>query len=204
MTKQVFTECVQKLIKTINDIDLRDRDVYMNWLAQTYYYTSNSERLLRTFAEDSNIEGVKQRWLAHADEESGHENLALSDLKKMGGRLEDFPELQITKDLYEKQLPISKKTNGIAPFGWALALEGMAANINEDYVIDIMVKHGKNATRFAKVHAEEDEDHIVKALEMVSQLGDNKEIEDNIKLTTDIYCELLLQCFELAHRKQAA
>ena len=32
---------------------------------------------------------------------------------------------------------------------------------------------------------------------MVSMIGDNKEIEDNIKLTTDVYCRLLMTCYEI-------
>ena len=197
MTKKIFTDCVQRLIKTFNEIDLTDQSVYMNWLAQTYYYTSHSEQLLNTFANDSQNLDIKNRWLSHANEESGHENLALSDLKRLGGNIEDYPELQITKDLYEKQVGISKRSSGIAPFGWALALEGLAAYVNDDYIEAISKAHGKKATRFIRVHAEEDEDHIEKALDMVSMIGDNKEIEDNIKLTSDIYCQLLMTCYKI-------
>ena len=198
---QVYEQCVAKLIKTINEIDLTKSEVYKEFLAQTFFYTSHSEMLLRTFARDAENEAIKGRWLSHADEESGHENLALSDLKRMGESIDSFSELQSTKDLYEKQLPISKKTKGIGNFGWALALEGMAANINEDYVKSIIETHGLPATRFVKVHAEEDQEHIEKAIEAVSSLGVNDDIEANMLLTTEIYCQMLLDIRDRAQKK---
>jgi pyrroloquinoline quinone (PQQ) biosynthesis protein C len=202
--KELLEANVQKMIATVREVDLTNPEVYKWFLAQTYYYSSQSESLLRHFSECAKIPELKKRWLAHADEEAGHENLAMGDLKRMGESIENYPELMETKKVYEVQRKIALESDGIAPFGWALALEGFAAYVDKKLVEDVRNAHGERCAKFIIVHSEEDPDHLESAFKAVELLGDTEGVKKNIELSADIYCEMLRACARMANNKAVA
>ncbi|MFG1499361.1 iron-containing redox enzyme family protein [Halobacteriovorax sp. XZX-3] len=192
--ESLLNECVTQIIEEVRAIKFEDENVYANWLAQTYYYTSVSESILRTSAKHCKSEELSKRWLEHADEESGHENLALSDLKSLGYNICDFQEYEETKIFYQSQFYYANTYGGESVFGWVLALEAFAANLPQIIVNNLIQKYGKSATRFMKVHTDEDIEHIKKALEAVNQLPNKDIIINNMKETTKRYIRLLQAC----------
>jgi pyrroloquinoline quinone (PQQ) biosynthesis protein C len=198
MLKQILNESIHKMVEKTKQIDNLNPEVYKWWLAQTYFYTSHSEKLLRYFSENSSNELIAKRWLAHADEEAGHENMAIGDLKRMGGKIEDYIELPETSALYKTQYFIAKETHGIANFGWALALEGLAAHMCKDMIDQMVEAHGENCMKFILVHVNEDPAHLDAALEVVSQIGATDQIIQNIQNTAYYYCKMLDELEEFA------
>lgn len=189
--QQVYTRVVQNMIDAIIALDLSNEENYRHWVAQTFFYTSHSEDLLKYYAQCAENPDVKARWSAHAQEEHGHENLALADLKGLGRSPDLYQEYASTRELYQSQYAIAEQTQGIANFGWAIALEGLAAGIPETYVNKIMNRYDKTCTRFVKVHTQEDPEHIVKALEVAEKMPGKEAIINNIKLTGEIYIKIL-------------
>lgn len=192
--EKLLNRCVTEMINEVKAINFKNEAIYANWLAQTYYYTSVSEEILRTSAKHCQSEAIAQRWLEHADEESGHENLALSDLKKLGYKIEDFEEYEDTKLFYQSQFFYANCQGGESVFGWVLALESFAANLPEEIVEELIGVYGKSATRFLKVHTEEDISHIQKALEAVNHLPNKEVIIENMLETSKRYIKVLRAC----------
>lgn len=202
--RTLVNNCVQRLCDEITKADLTDTETYANWLAQTYFYTSSSEEILRFSAKTSKDKETSDRWLEHADEETGHENLALSDLKKLGYKIENFSEFEETRIFYQTQIFNAQLLGGESVFGWVLALEAFAANFPEDYLKKIINKHSKPACRFLIVHTNEDIEHIEKAFESVENLDDLELIIQNMELTTQRYINILRKCAAEAKTKKKA
>ena len=93
---------IKQLSHAIDQVRWEDKQVYGNWLAQTYYYTRHTTRMLSLagsyFYEDE--QKLHERFLTHAGEEMNHELISLGDLKKLGFTLKDFPELPSTRSFY--------------------------------------------------------------------------------------------------------
>ncbi|MFG1492059.1 hypothetical protein [Halobacteriovorax sp. ZH4_bin.1] len=202
--RTLVDECVTKLCDEIVKADLTDELTYANWLAQTYFYTSSSEQILRFSAIKSKDKETSERWLEHADEETGHENLALSDLKKLGHDIKDYHEFEETRLFYQTQIYNAQLLGGESVFGWVLALEAFAANFPEDYLKNIINEHSKAASRFLIVHTNEDIEHIEKAFESVEKLDNLELIIENMELTTQRYINLLRKCSEAAKSNRIA
>ena len=189
--KSIYQLVVDDLVNEISRIDLTNVNLYRDWVAQTYFYSSHVEDLLTLFSSCAEIPEVRDRWQAHVGEEQGHEKLALADLKALGCEVRQFREYDSTRRLYEPQVPIAKATAGVGNFGWTIALEGMAANVPGDYLALVVAAHGKKCTRFLELQAQEDPEHIMKALEIAGKMETGRNIIDNIIMTGDAYITML-------------
>lgn len=171
---------------------------YAEFLAQTYYYVAHSTRLLfaaavRFTPED---QALYHRFIEHSGEENAHELLALGDLKKLGFSIENFPELPQTRSLYEIQYYKIEHLDPTAIMGYILALETMAAREIQETRIKLLETYGKPCINFIRVHADEDPDHIEKAMEVIKSLreGRLKAIDENLEQTAFLYSEMLRAC----------
>lgn len=196
--KKLVDEQINEMINVFTSMNLESRDVYANWLAQTFFYTSSSEEILRFCAEKSVESDMAQRWLEHADEEAGHENLAHGDLKRLGYKIEDFSELEETRLFYQTQFFMAQKYSGESVLGWVLVLEAFAASVPKEFIEKMISIHGKPATRFMFVHSNEDVEHVEKAYKAVEKLENIDLIIENIKMTKKRYIDVLHKCQSLA------
>ncbi|PSW20225.1 hypothetical protein C9I98_09220 [Photobacterium sanctipauli] len=186
-----YNQVVSSMVEAIEQFDLCDSKRYKHWLAQTYFYTSHSVTLLDLFSQAASDESIKRRWSTHSTEEQGHENLALADLKSMGGNIDTYIELPSTRALYFNQIAIAKSTNGVGNLGWAIALEGLAANVSKEYVENILKIHGEKSTSFIQVHIEADPDQIDKALRLANSVNEQQSIIQNLTMTGNQYIAML-------------
>lgn len=192
-----------KISMTSMSIALRNypwnnKRAYAEYLAQTYYYVSHSTRLLAASAARFSLEdqGLHKRFLKHTDEENSHELLALRDLQKLGYSISDFPELASTKTLYEIQYCKIEHTDPAALMGYILALETLAGNDLGWLKDKITGLYGIDCAKFIQVHADEDPDHIEKALKVIEGLRPDRlgDININIEQTAHCYNEMLIAC----------
>ncbi|RZF21115.1 hypothetical protein DAY19_14140 [Halobacteriovorax vibrionivorans] len=194
--KKLVDNEVAEMIDFFMAANLESREVYANWLAQTYFYTSSSEDILLFCAEKSKKSDMAKRWLEHADEEAGHENLALGDLKRLGFKIENFIEFEETKLFYQSQFFLAQKYSGESVLGWVLILEAFAASVPKEYIDKLISIHGKPATRFMFIHSNEDVEHVEKAYQAVEKLDNLDLIIENIKMTKTRYLSMLKKCNE--------
>ena len=74
-------------------------------------------------------------------------------------------------------------------FGYIFMLEGLSVAHGAWIYERVTQAHGKEAASFVKLHANEDEDHMEKAFDVVSQLGERELglIRENYLFTCSIY-----------------
>lgn len=174
-----------------------DADVYARWLEQTYFYVRHSTRLLAAasarFQQDPRGDVLHYRFAAHIREERKHEQLALTDLKRLGHPTEGLIELPATKMFYEPQYYKVNYLGPITLFGYILPLEAVGPECGQQIIDTVTAAHTKRCASFVQVHANEDPDHLEKAfaiLEQTSEL-DRALIVSNIEQTAYGYVQML-------------
>jgi pyrroloquinoline quinone (PQQ) biosynthesis protein C len=197
MRKQIaWTNKVLK--EASRDFPWHNKEAYAHYIAQTYYYVSHSTRLLGLAASrlGPDRENFHKRFMEHAGEEKGHHILALNDLKALGKSLEDLPLLPETAAFFEPQYYKIEYQSPLALLGYILCLEAFAVADGRRIYQEIEKAHGKAAGTFMKVHAEDDPDHVQKALKVTEGL-DEKEmafIERNLIQTCHSWINLMKAC----------
>ncbi|MEQ1724162.1 MAG: iron-containing redox enzyme family protein [Pseudobdellovibrio sp.] len=158
---------MNQLVDLFKKQDWSNKKFYSSWLAQTYYYTSYSTRMLAFAAgwsEKTNKTYFK-RSVVHISEEQGHELIALNDLKVLGESIENYPELGITRAMWESQF-VKIQKDPVMLLGYILALETLAVKTNEFHGM-LKQHYNEDALKFVKTHADDDPDHVEEALEQI-------------------------------------
>ncbi len=195
--KSLLHACGAQLGQAVDRFPWSDRSAYADWLAQTYYYVRHSTRLLAAaaarFAQDDRGSALHSRFLAHMAEEKRHELLCAHDLKKLGASLENFPEHHATRMFYEPQYYKVAYQSPIALFGYILPLEVIGPLHGTRIVGPLMRDHGDKCVSFLKLHAEEDIQHLDRALEMLEGIARSERelVEENMQQTTHAYVVML-------------
>lgn len=193
-----YKSSVANMSDAIRNYPWDSKFAYAQYLAQTYYYICHSTRLLAASASrfSQNDQSMHKRFLKHTDEENSHELLALRDLQKLGYKIQDFPELAQTKTLYEIQYFKIEHCDPAALMGYILALETLAGDDFKWLKEKTTGLYGKECSKFIQVHADEDPDHIEKAVNVIESLNPDRhvQIDMNIEQTAICFVDMLLAC----------
>ncbi len=169
--KSSLQEIIDPTFETCIKSHWENKSFYAQYLSQTYYYTFHSCRLLALAAAHTGAHqsDYYKRSVAHIAEEAGHDNLALTDLKRIGGKIEDFPELPTTKAFWQPQYFLTNQSS-TALLGYILALEWLAVATYPTILPKTRSLYGDKCTNFIRVHAEDDPDHIDKCFEQIEKV----------------------------------
>lgn len=202
MKAEYYQLPVELMGKTIAKMDVSNLQVYGNFLAQTYYYVSHSTRMLAFGAGlmKRSEENHFRRFIKHISEESSHEVLAERDLQDLGMKPTDFYHLPETHALWEPQYYKMLHEGPLSLMGYIIALEYFSCTHLPAVYKHIQDTHGTKAGRFIKLHAEEDPDHIQKAIELTSTLSPDLQetILVNIVQTAKTYSLMVDTCIQSA------
>jgi hypothetical protein len=190
----------QKELSKTKDLFLNfpweDPRAYAEWLAQTYYMVNHSTRLVALAGAYAPFtdENMHCRFIDHAKEERGHALIAISDMKKLGYSLEDFPSLTSSDCMYQVQYYWIQHRGAVAFFGYTLALESLAAEIGTEVYQKVLKAHGEKATVFLKIHTLDDVGHMEKAMKQLSHLKEDEKalVAENLKISASIYRNMLI------------
>lgn len=194
--KSLFEQNLNHLSDTARTYPWENQQAYASWLANTYHYVCNSTRILALAAAHMppQLTLLSNRFIAHAAEETGHEKLLERDLKSLGYEPKDFPVSHEMK-LYHASLYywMSPAGNPIGLIGWILSLEGIAAKLGPWGHETTQKIYGTKATNFLRVHAEEDPDHLNKALQAASMFNESQLdlVADSMNMYSQQYAEIL-------------
>lgn len=190
-----YHSAVNSMVEAFKKYPWENKQAYAEFLAQTYYYVCHSTRLLAVAAGRFNQEdqAFHKRFLKHTDEENSHELLALRDLQKLGFDISEFPELPQTRTMYEIQYYKIEHIDPAALMGYILALETMAGIVLGPVKERLFELYGQDCAKFIQVHADEDPDHIQKALAVIEKLreGRHKAIDHNLEQSAICYVDML-------------
>jgi len=195
MMKEILnSEKVKQLERTFQDMPWTNKEFYKNWLAQSFYYTTHSTRMLAFAAgwSPTDEQNYYRRSLTHIREEQSHDLLAVRDLEKLGSKREKYEELEICRSLWEPQFYKMQRNPKIL-LGYILALENLAVLTFPKLNQTLLETYGKDATHFVRVHAEDDPDHVEEAIHQIEACTEEEqqEIRKNFDQTCVAYRLLL-------------
>jgi thiaminase len=176
-------------------LDFADPDLYANWLAQTYYFVSHSVRLSALGASRLDVDHpLSRRMVAHTREEAGHHLLAKRDIEALGRDLRDYPQFGVTSAFYQAQYYVVLFEDPAHLIGQILMLEAVSVELGSWMHALVHDRHGEAASRFVKVHAQEDQDHVQKAIAAVNDLppAQREGVAKNFRQTCEMY-QLILR-----------
>ena len=197
--QSVLNECVDQLNGGLESFPWDHAKAYADWLAQTYYYVRHSTRLLAAsaarFSFDERGNMFHHRFGVHLAEEKKHELLALHDMRAVGFDLKSFSEHHVTRMFYEPQYYKVEHLSPVILFGYILPLEAMSASKGKWVLDRVTQSHGDGCAAFLKVHAEDDVEHVQKALRVLEGAPPHEIalIERNLRQTTFGYLAILAE-----------
>lgn len=191
-------EICGEAVKNLIEAPWESGEFYREYLAQTAFFVNHSTRLLALCAAYCNEEKqvFHQRFLSHAAEEKGHEKLVFMDLKNLGTDLRNFSESSATMSLYQPQYYWIQFKSPVAFFGYIFCLELIAEQAGPIVAKDVTEIYGARCTHFVRVHAEEDQDHIEKAIKMVEEINgiDEQYALENLIQSCENYNRIIEHC----------
>lgn len=192
MNEKEILKALDPVANRLGELALHtDRDMYAQWLAQTYFFVKHSIPLLELAIQKSSNPSFIARGKEHLKEEAGHDKVALSDLRNLGVKAEELKEWQWTKDFYNRQYELVSQ-KGELLLGYILALEGLAI-LSAPAAGPVIEVYGNKATKFAKIHVEEDQEHLPHAIKQTLELDCKEEILKNFQTTLDEYGDFVSQ-----------
>jgi pyrroloquinoline quinone (PQQ) biosynthesis protein C len=198
MKTEYYQFPVELMGKVVDSMDAKNPMVYGNYLAQTYYYVSHSTRMLALAAGlmKRNDESHFRRFVKHIGEEAAHEVLAEKDLQDLGMKPSDFGHLPETRALWEPQYYKIQHENPLSLMGYIIALESFATTQLPRFYQKVKEVYEGKACRFIKLHAEEDPEHIEKAIQLTSTLSNDLQetVVANVVQTAKSYVVMVEAC----------
>lgn len=195
-------------INTLRELPWSQKEIYAQYLAQTYYYVNHSERLLALAAARLNNEDslMQRRFFKHLSEECAHDKLLLRDLSALGFELADFPELPETKMFWETQYFKIEHQDAAVLLGYIYFLEDLACTICPELTKMLTNLYGSKCVVFLKLHGEEDPDHVEKAYDQIKSLSPERQvlISSNYEQSAIAYHQVIAACIRGASKKAAA
>jgi len=177
------------------------RDEYASFLVQTYHYVVHTRPLLHRTSERLARQGktaIAQLFLHKADEENGHEQWILDDLREIGENpdviLREKPVPAVLAFVAWNSFTV-EHGSPVALLGAAYVLESVSAT-NAGIVAKNLIEKSaiagiERAVRFLVGHADADVDHIVslgQAIEAIaSSPADREDIVTTAKITQSTY-----------------
>lgn len=193
--KTEFEKIMRLASANMSAFPWENREAYAGFLSQTYFFVRHSSRLLALGAASAKQgeDLLHKRMVAHLREEMGHDVVAANDLKNLGFDVALMRESSLTKAFYQNQYFTLQNNSAGSFLGWILFLEGVAAAEGPAIYRRVSETFGPKCTHFVKLHAEEDQDHIQKALSTVDGLNDQDQQEaiSNMWQSADLYFLML-------------
>ena len=181
--------------------------LYAIYMIETYHYTfhnSRNQAAVATRNEDLNINYMKF-CLHHAEEEAGHEMMALHDIKNLGFKVDknNLPEpLNATKDLISYLYEVSNSGNPYARLGYSFWAERVYAYIKPLLTLmSVGVGIKKNSMTFFNEHSDIDAKHAEEVDQAILRFAKTDEdwlaieecmigsLERTIKMTHEVLFE---------------
>jgi hypothetical protein len=194
--KKRLQDKLEQVASVVREFDFADVRTHAHWLAQTYYFVRHSTPMLALSCGLS-VENrdYHNRCIEHLAEEKGHDKMILNDLKFLGFKVSDFPELASTQALYQTQYYWIEHKSPMSFLGYITLLEGLSIYCGE---IALKKAQALKGLSFLKLHAEEDSSHLDKAFKMIESLPSDEQerIIANFELSAHLYIQMINQVTE--------
>lgn len=201
----LIEEPMNRLCESVLKMPWESETFYKEYLAQTYHYVFHSCRLLAYAAAltSSSQSSFYTRALKHLSEESGHDDLAKIDLKRLGSSITEYPELSSTRSMWEPQYYKVMKHGSESLMGYILALEYMVIKCYDEVYKRLQSTYSEKSLNFIRVHVDEDPDHVEKAFKTIEPLSLEKKkvIYQSYVQACFSFEKLLFECMEVSKKE---
>ena len=113
--------------------------------------------------------------------------VAANDIKNLGGSIDQYQQYGITAALWEGQFQKTLRNPSVL-LGYILPLETLAVKTFKPLYERLRKTYPENACVMVKIHAEDDPDHVEKALEQIEMCS--PEVREEILRSYDQTCDL--------------
>ena len=182
---------IDKVSGALSQFQFEDPKAYAFWLSQAYYFVRHSTPMLALSAGLSvENNAYHNRCIDHLSEEKGHDKMLINDLKLMGYRPQNFPELAQTQALYQTQYYWIQHKSPVSFLGYIMLLEGLAVVGGKELHARVQGHKGKT---FIKVHSDDDVEHLEKAMQMMDAFTPAEQvmITKNCEMSAEIYLTMI-------------
>lgn len=206
--KARYDKAVSKIVELIVNYPWENKDAYAGFLAQTYYYTRHSTKLLTLAASrfDFADYDLHRRFIVHSQEERGHEFMAEKDLQMLGRKLSEFKESTETAVFWQRQYYLIEHVDPICFMGYVLCLEGLSAEAAGKAGAQVKKHYGDKSVLFLRAHSDEDPDHLEKAFKALDKISPERMelVIDNMEKSAELYFAMMTEALNQAgvHRGQ--
>lgn len=200
--KKLVDDSASEIRAAMPPENFRDPVLYAWWLSQTYHFVKHSTSLLGFALPHLHDEKIRGIFEHHLGEESRHDLLALKDIERMNRSIS--PVTPMTEAFYQAQYYRIQFEGGKALLGYILFLENLAVTWGKDIYSELLPLYPKSLL-FLKVHAEEDESHVSRAMELIQSLSDDDQevIRRSFEASVVLYSGMLKKVNSLTQRKVA-
>jgi len=183
------------------------RASYIEFLSQTYHYLKQTPLTLRTAVQTLTnhpnpiYRQVRDRFVHHEQEEEGHEDWVLNDIRALGGDVEAVKKMDpcpAVKAYVAESAFIATSRQAIAVMGLAYLLEGLAQQLGLMAVDNLKSRSGipniEKAVTFLKGHGHLDQRHMEELRQVVAAITDDDDkdaIVTRAKTASNQYTHLL-------------
>ena len=178
-----------------------DRDLYVRYLINAYHYAGHSPKVMAIAAArcmDDHPE-LAAYLLHHADEERGHDQWALADLRALGVELEEVratPPVVSCSAMIGFVNYVAAFANPVGLFGWMYILEAVGEDLGGAVARKIEgTGQFANSLRFVAGHGIADVGHTHELTEQIQT--DVRRDEDRVAVdrVADVVSELYVRMF---------
>lgn len=195
---------LNKIYEPIHSYPWENREAYVDFISNMYYFLSQACRLLTAAASECSQEYdvFHHRFVDHAKEEKNHEKLVLNDLRKLKEPLR--PVMASMPPIWQTQFYMIQKKSPLSLLGCVLYLENLSLSegIGPKIYDRCLEAYGKQATSYLRVHVEEDADHVDSLYEVLDQIPahEAENIKESLLITSSLYKNFIN---ELAFKNRA-
>ncbi|MBA0171085.1 MULTISPECIES: TenA family transcriptional regulator [Pectobacterium] len=179
------------------------REMYIEFLTQAYYHVSHTVPLLMCAGSrlPSSHESVRGAITEYIEEEYGHQEWILNDIRACGGDAEKVrlgtPSLPIEMMIAFLYYRI-ERVNPMSLFGMVLVLEGTSVSIASSIAAQVEQRLGlpKKATTYLRSHGELDQDHLkffALLMDTITDKRDQDAIIHSARRVYHLYTQMLNQ-----------
>jgi hypothetical protein len=196
--EKIFKIKIDETSLNFINLNLKSKQVYSLFLAQTYYFVKHTTAMLAKIISKSSMyeqNDFKDK-LSHFKEELGHESLLLSDLKNLGMDIKQFKEYPETRLLYQSQFYCIEK-NIDSHMGYSLYLEGLGAFLGPKILENLINTWGEKSVSFIKTHGIADQKHFTDGVISLEKLSNATKLQvlENLEQTNLLYNSLIKRIY---------
>lgn len=193
--KDAYTS-VDVAFTNYENLNLEDKMVYGDWLAQTHHYVHHVTRILAFAAAKCDLYQERElhfRLIKALNEEKNHDIMAANDLKNLGLTVEQFPERMETRNFYQALFYMIETYGPYALVGYFIPQEGLSCIKLPDVYKRLVEVYGKKSCTFLMEHCELDIEHFGDALSFIKTIPENKLtiVQMGMTRSAELYADLM-------------